>query len=76
MPRANRFFVPNHVWHITQRCHKKVFLLKFVRDRQRRVFWLREAGKRFEVSALNDPVTSNHVHLLVCDKASTSEIPG
>lgn len=28
MPRANRCFLPNHVWHITHRCHKKEFLLK------------------------------------------------
>lgn len=34
MPKANRFFVPEHVWHITHRCHKKEFLLKFARDRQ------------------------------------------
>lgn len=29
MPRANRYFVPGYVWHITHRCHRKVFLLKF-----------------------------------------------
>ncbi len=33
MPRANRHFVSGHVWHITHRCHKKEFLLKFARDR-------------------------------------------
>jgi len=27
MPRANRYFLPDHVWHITHRCHKKEFLL-------------------------------------------------
>ncbi len=32
MPRANRFFMPEHVWHITHRCHKKEFLLKFARN--------------------------------------------
>ena len=35
MPRANRCFLPGHVWHITHRCHKQEFLLKFARDRQR-----------------------------------------
>jgi len=35
MPRANRHFLPDHVWHITHRCHQKKFLLKFARDRQR-----------------------------------------
>ena len=29
MPRANRHFLPGHVWHITHRCHRKEFLLKF-----------------------------------------------
>ena len=26
MPRANRHFLPGHVWHITHRCHQKKFL--------------------------------------------------
>lgn len=34
MPRANRYYVPGHVWHITHRCHKKEFLQKFAKDRQ------------------------------------------
>ena len=29
MPRANRHFLPGYVWHITHRCHRKDFLLKF-----------------------------------------------
>ena len=36
MPRANRYFLPGYIWHITHRCHKKEFLLKFARDRQRK----------------------------------------
>ncbi len=32
MSRANRYFTPGHVWHITQRCHRQEFLLKFARD--------------------------------------------
>jgi putative transposase len=27
MPRANRYFLPGYVWHITHRCHKREFLL-------------------------------------------------
>jgi hypothetical protein len=27
MPRANRYFIPNQVWHITHRCHKREFLV-------------------------------------------------
>ena len=29
MPRASRYFMPGYVWHVTHRCHKKEFLLKF-----------------------------------------------
>ena len=67
MPRANRHFLPGHVWHITHRCHKKEFLLKFSRDRSRWINWLFEARKRFGLSVLNYVVTSNHIHLLVRD---------
>ena len=67
MPRANRYFLPNHVWHITHRCHKKEFLLKFARDRQRWRYWLFEARKRYRLCILNYIVTSNHIHLLVRD---------
>ena len=27
MPRANRYFLANHVWHLTHRCHEREFLL-------------------------------------------------
>ncbi len=29
MPRANRHFLPGHVWHITHRCHQKKFIPSF-----------------------------------------------
>ena len=67
MPRANRYFLPGYIWHITHRCHKKDFLLKFSRDRQRWVHWLFEAKKRYGLCVLNYVVTSNHIHLLVKD---------
>lgn len=67
MPRANRYYLPGHIWHITHRCHKKEFLLKFVRDRERWLAWLFEAKKRFGLCVLNYVVTSNHIHLLVKD---------
>jgi len=57
MPRANRHFLPGHVWHITHRCHHKQFLLKFARDRRRYVHWVFEAKKRFGLSVLNYVVT-------------------
>jgi putative transposase len=68
MPRANRHFLPGHVWHITHRCHKKEFLLKFARDRRRWLHWLFQARKRFGLCVLNYIVTSNHIHLLVRDR--------
>jgi len=67
MPRANRHYIPGCVWHITHRCHKKEFLLKFEKDRQRWRYWLYEAKKRYGLCVLNYIVTSNHIHLLVVD---------
>jgi len=67
MARANRHYLPKHVWHITHRCHKKEFLLKFSKDRQNWLRWLFEAKKRYGFCVLNYIVTSNHIHLLVQD---------
>ena len=67
MLRAHRHYIPGYVWHITHRCHKSEFLLKFSRDRRRWMDWLFEARKRFGLSVLNYMVTSNHIHLLVLD---------
>ena len=67
MPRANRHFVPGHVWHITHRCHRKTFLLKFAGDRRRYLHWVFEAKKRFRLAVLDYVVTSNHIHMLVKD---------
>jgi len=75
MPRANRHYIPGYVWHITHRCHKKEFLLKFARDRRRYLQWLFEARKRYGLSTLNYAVTSNHVHLLVRDNGDRDVIP-
>ena len=67
MARANRHYIPGQVWHITHRCHKKEFLLKFAKDRRRWYRWLFEAKKRFGLRVLNYVVTSNHIHLLIID---------
>jgi REP element-mobilizing transposase RayT len=75
MPRANRHYIPGYVWHITHRCHKKEFLLKFARDRRRWLQWLFEAKKRYGLSVLNYMVTSNHIHLLVRDIDERDVIP-
>ena len=65
MPRANRYYLPGYVWHITHRCHKREFLLKFDKDKRRWIHWLFEAKKRYGLCVLNYMVTSNHVHLLI-----------
>ena len=68
MPRAKRNYLPGHVWHLTQRCHNREFLLKFERDRQRWCRLLFKAQKRYKLSVLNYIVTSNHIHLLVKER--------
>ncbi len=74
MPRAHRHFLPGHIWHITHRCHKQEYLLKFGRDRDCWRHWLYQAIQRYGLSVLNYIVTSNHVHLLVRDRGK-GEIP-
>lgn len=68
MPRANRYALPGLVWHITHRCHRREFLLKFLRDRRRWRYWLFQARRRYGLCVLNYVVTSNHIHLLVQDR--------
>ena len=75
MPRGNRYYIPGLIWHITHRCHKKEFLLKFARDRRRWLRWLYEAKKRFGTRILNYSVTSNHIHLLVQDGGRRETLP-
>ncbi len=43
MARANRHFIPGHIWHLTHRCHKREFLLESSKDRQGWMQWLYEA---------------------------------
>jgi putative transposase len=75
MARAKRHYIPGQIWHITHRCHKREFLLKFAKDRQRWLQWLFEAKKRYGISVLNYTVTSNHIHLLVVDDRERDIIP-
>lgn len=72
MPRANRHFLPGHIWHITHRCHEREFLLKFSLDRRCWIRWLFEARKRYGLTILNYMVTSNHVHLLVQEEKNNA----
>ncbi len=68
MPRANRHYLPGYVWHVTHRCHRRQFLLKFDRDRRAWIRWLYAAHKRYGLCVLDYAVTSNHIHLLVRDR--------
>ena len=75
MAGAKRHFLPGYAWHITHRCHKKEFLLKFARDRRSWMGWLFEAKKRYGLRILNYVATSNHVHLLVLGGRKRETIP-
>ena len=75
MARANRHFIPGHVWHLTHRCHKREFLLKFTLDRARWMELLFEAKKRYQLSILNFIATSNHIHLIVSANSCSKSIP-
>ena len=75
MARAKRHFIPGYIWHITHRCHKREFLLKFSKDRHRYLQWLYQARKRYGLALLNYMVTSNHIHLLVVDTGQKDVIP-
>ncbi len=75
MARAKRHYIPGHIWHLTHRCHKREFLLKFAKDRRRWLHWLLEAKRRYGLVILNYMVTSNHIHLLVVDDGDRDVIP-
>ena len=75
MARAKRHYLPGHAWPITHRSHERAFLLKFGRDRRRWMQWLFEAKKRYGLCILNYMATSNHIHLLVFDRAEREVIP-
>jgi putative transposase len=69
MPRANRSFLPGHIWHITHRCHQKEFLLKFRKDKLLWLHWALQAKIRYGLVILNFMITSNHIHLLAMARA-------
>ena len=74
MARRRRLWTSQVFYHITHRCHKKEFLLKFAKDRSRRMHWLFEAKKRYGLSVLNYMITSNHVHLIVADDGGSKDV--
>jgi len=70
MPRANRFYQPGMICHLTHRCHDRSFLLRFARDRSEYRERLRQASKEFAVSLLNYCLTSNHTHQIAIESQS------
>jgi REP element-mobilizing transposase RayT len=50
--RAKRHYFPGYIWHITHRCHKRDFLLKFSKERHRYLQWLYEPRKRYGLTVL------------------------
>lgn len=75
MARAQRHYIPEQIWHLTHRCHKREFLLKLAKDKQRWLQWLLEAKERYGLVILNFTVTSNHIPLLVFDERGRDVIP-
>jgi putative transposase len=69
MARAKRYYAPGLIWHITQRCHKREFLLKFSRDKRAWLRWILVAKRLHGLCILNFIITSNHIHLLVLDRS-------
>jgi hypothetical protein len=83
MPRANRYFLPDHIWHITHR-YRRNFVQDVqvvqspgsspgsVQNVQSRNS---EAKKRFGLCVFDYVMTSNHIHLLVKDMYSCAVRP-
>lgn len=74
MPRRRRGFLDHACYHITHRCHKREFLLKFARNRDLYLNLLRETVGRYKIDVLDYAITSNHVHLLIWSRRG-SEVP-
>jgi putative transposase len=70
MARANRHYIPGLVWHITQRCHKREFLLKCSKDKRAWLHWMLAAKRLYGLCVLNFIITSNHIHLLISDQGN------
>jgi putative transposase len=73
MTRAKRNYLPGLIWHITQRCHKREFLLKFGRDKRIWMEWMIAAKREFGLCVLSYTITSIHIHLLVRDWVEKAE---
>jgi putative transposase len=65
MPRSARILLPEHIYHLTHRCHNGSFFLRFNIMRIEYRFRLWRAVRRFRIIMLNYCITSNHTHLLL-----------
>ena len=65
MPRCARILLPEHIYHLTHRCHNGSFFLRFNTTRIEYRLRLWRAVRRFRITMLNYCITSNHTHLLV-----------
>jgi len=74
MPRAKRTYLPGYIWHLTQRCHDRQFLLKYKQDKKNWLFWIGRASQKYRMTILNYMVTSNHIHLIVWDDGKPGTI--
>jgi putative transposase len=66
------YIVPGFAYHLTHRCHKRKFLLKFALDRQRYRMRLRQALLDSSAALLSYNITHNHVHLIASAEDSTA----
>jgi len=65
MPRAKRFYLPGHLYHITHRCHNRRFLLKTPYEKHRWKYWLTRSIGKYGLKILTYCATDNHIHLVV-----------
>ena len=68
MPRANKYFLPEYIYHITHRCHDKDYLLKFSYEKKRYLYWLKRCVEKLSLKVINYCITDNHIHLLIHPK--------
>ena len=68
MLRANHHFIPHQVWHLTQRCHNRQWVLKFRECKCASMRWLFESRRRYGLSVWDYVFTSNSITLMVFDQ--------
>ncbi len=64
MPRASRYMMPGYTYHFTHRCVDKEYLLRFAKDRDNYLRWLRTGVHRYGITLYGYCITSNHVHFI------------